>query len=49
MNEISRKPAYTVAELVSARQHQEKPVDRHGARGGGLGVKPAVGSAFFIA
>ena len=25
MNEISRKPAHTVAELASARQHQEKP------------------------
>ena len=25
MNEISRKPAHTVAELASARQHQENP------------------------
>ena len=24
MNEIGRKPAHTVAELASARQHQEK-------------------------
>ena len=34
-HEISRKPAYTVAELASARQHQENPADHHGARGGG--------------
>ena len=33
MNEISRKPAHTVAELASARQHQENPADHHGARG----------------
>jgi hypothetical protein len=32
MNEISRKPAHTVAELASARQHQENPADHHGAR-----------------
>jgi len=25
MNKISRKPAHTVAELASARQHQEIP------------------------
>ena len=35
MNKISRKPAQTVAELASARQHQENPADHHGARGGG--------------
>ena len=35
MNEISRKPAHTVAELASARQHQGKLADHHGARGGG--------------
>ena len=35
MNEISRKPAHTVTELASARQHQENPADHHGARGGG--------------
>ena len=35
MNEISRKPARTVTELASARQHQENPADHHGARGGG--------------
>ena len=28
MNEISRKPAHTVAELASARQHQENPKTR---------------------
>ena len=32
MNEISRKPAHTVTELASARQHQENPADHHGAR-----------------
>ena len=35
MNGISRKPARTVTELASARQHQENPADHHGARGGG--------------
>jgi len=37
MNEIGRKPAQTVTELASARQHQENenPADHHGARGGG--------------
>ena len=35
MNEISRKPAHTVAELASALQHQGKLIDHHGARGGG--------------
>ena len=29
------QPAHTVAELASARQHQENPADHHGARGGG--------------
>ena len=29
MNEISRKPAHTVAELASARQHQENSADYH--------------------
>ena len=28
MNEISRKPAHTVTELASARQHQENPKTR---------------------
>ena len=34
MNSISRKPAQTVAELESARQHQENenPAGHHGAR-----------------
>ena len=36
LNEISRKPAQTVVELASARQHQENPAGHHGARGGGL-------------
>ena len=31
----SRKPAHTVAELASARQHQGNSADHHGARGGG--------------
>ena len=35
MNEICRKPAHTVTELASAREHQENPADHHGARGGG--------------
>ena len=35
MNEIGCKPAQTVAELASARQHQENPAGHHGARGGG--------------
>jgi len=35
MNEISRKPAHTVTELTSARQHQENPAEHHRARGGG--------------
>ena len=37
MNEITRKPAQTVAELASARQHQEtgRPSWSDGARGGG--------------
>ena len=30
-----RKPAHTVAELASTRQHQGKLADHHGARGGG--------------
>ena len=29
MNEFSRKPAHTVTELASARQHQESPAARH--------------------
>ena len=29
------KPAHTVTELASARQHPENPADHHGARGGG--------------
>ena len=41
MNEMSRKPAHTVTELASARQHQEKLADHHGARGGGY-VQTAV-------
>ena len=32
MNGISRTPAHTVAELESARQHQENPAGHHGAR-----------------
>ena len=35
MNEFNRKPAYTVSELASGRQHQENPADHHGARGRG--------------
>ena len=34
MNEIGHKPAHTVTELASARQHQ-KPANHHGARVGG--------------
>ena len=30
MNEIRRKPAHTVTELASDRQHQENPADHHG-------------------
>ena len=36
MSEISLKPARTVAEWASTRQHQEKKLtENHGARGGG--------------
>ena len=35
MNGVIRKPAQTVTELESARQHQENPAVHHGARGGG--------------
>ena len=34
MNEIGRKPAHTVTELASARQHQENP------SGGGRSGQP---------
>ena len=39
MNEISCKPAHTVAELASARQHQESPAGHHGARSGHANTK----------
>ena len=35
VGQISLKPARTVAELASARQHQESPAGHHVARGGG--------------
>ena len=38
LNKIGRKPARTVADLASARQHQESPAGRHGARARGGGV-----------
>ena len=40
-NEISLKPARTLAELASARQHQENPAGNHGARGGGQTAQAA--------
>ena len=42
MNEISRKPAHTVTELASARQHQKKLAGHHRARGGGHGPDKAL-------
>ena len=36
MNKTSRKPAHTVAELASARQHQGKLADHNGARRAGV-------------
>ena len=53
MNEMSRKPAHTVTELASARQHQEHeiPADHHGARGdsSGGGVHPVYNAALLRA